>query len=111
MKTTGLILAGGQSKRMGQDKGTLIWRGKSLVEHVTETFRELCDEILISSNDPSMTSESGIIVRDNFTGIGPIGGIEAGLSIAQNPLVLVLSCDTPLVPSELFSYIIPSLLI
>jgi molybdopterin-guanine dinucleotide biosynthesis protein A len=103
---SGLILAGGESRRMGQDKGSVIWRGMSLIEHAYQTFSTLCEEIIVSSNNPDLTFRFGKIVPDNFTGIGPIAGLEAGLKVASYPLVLVMSCDTPLVPAAMFSHLL-----
>lgn len=53
---TGIVLAGGQSTRMGTDKGRIMWKGRTLAEHAVNTLKPLCRDILISSNDPGYRS-------------------------------------------------------
>lgn len=103
---TGIILAGGQSKRMGQEKASLLWKDKRLVDHAVETLSPLCQELLISSNNSDLIVRELEILPDRYKNIGPIAGIEAGLSKAANDICIIVSCDTPLLPTEMFQYMI-----
>ena len=52
-KTTGIILSGGKSSRMGSEKGLLKLHGKSLIQYSIDALKEFCDEILICANKAS----------------------------------------------------------
>jgi len=103
---TGIVLAGGQSSRMGQEKASLLWKGKRLVDYAVETLSPLCKELFISSNNPDLIVNNLEILPDGYRGIGPIAGIEAGLSRASNEICIVVSCDTPLLPTKMFQYML-----
>ncbi|MCD6346453.1 MAG: molybdenum cofactor guanylyltransferase [Bacteroidales bacterium] len=107
-QVSGVILAGGESRRMGRDKALLQWRGRALFEWVYSALSPVCHEIFISSNaDPSLFHGLSLI-PDRYKGIGPIAGLESGLFHANCEKVLFVSCDTPLVNSSLFSYMLDS---
>jgi molybdopterin-guanine dinucleotide biosynthesis protein A len=101
MKVTGIILAGGKSQRMGQNKALLQWNNKYLIEYSIEALQNCCDEILISSNDTGINFQGLSIVRDEISGIGPLGGIYSCLRLAKNEKTFVLSCDIPLITGHL----------
>lgn len=100
---TGLILAGGRSRRMGRDKAQLLLEGKSLLQWQVEKLQQLgLEEILISA--PETVSYPGIrTVPDCYSGCGPIGGLQAGLRAASCISCLVISVDCPLIPPETLS--------
>lgn len=103
---TGIILAGGESSRMGQDKALVSWKGKSLVDWVKSAISPVCKEIIISSNSNPELFPNNKVVADRFNGIGPIAGIESGLFHANSPFCIIVSCDTPLVSTAMFEYLI-----
>ena len=105
-QVTGLVLAGGKSTRMGRDKALVLYKEKPLVQHVIDAISPVCDEVLVSTNNPDIRLQNVEFVSDNYKNIGPIAGIEAGLRKAKNSILLVVSCDTPLVPTSLFRYMI-----
>lgn len=97
---TGLILAGGKSSRMGQNKAFLPLEGKSLLQWQTEKLCQLgVKEILISS--PEMTPIPNTrIIQDVYRDCGPVSGLHAGLSAASCKYCLVIGVDLPLVPES-----------
>jgi len=99
---TGLILAGGASRRMGRDKALLKLGSRSLIEVVVEQVSLVCDEVLIVSCDlePYSHFEVGV-VRDVFPGVGVLGGLHAGLKAASNELALAVGCDMPFLKPRL----------
>ncbi len=105
-KVSGVILAGGNSRRMGTNKALVKWRGKALFEWVFSAMSFVCDEIIISSNSDPGLFPGYWLVPDLHPGIGPIAGLESGLFHANNNLVLFASCDTPLLSSDLFKYML-----
>ena len=105
MNTTGIILAGGESSRMGSDKGLQNLCGKPLIYYAIEALSGLCGDIIISSS--SAYQEFGFpVVKDEFPGIGPMGGIYSALRQSKTDNNLVLSCDLPFVSKELLSFIL-----
>ena len=99
---TGILLAGGQSRRMGRDKG-MIRIGKFLMyQYPLKVLESLCDEILISTCNPMEIEEDYEQVCDNIPGIGPIGGVATCLEKSSNDLNIILSYDLPLVNRGLF---------
>ena len=104
---TGIILAGGKSSRMGQDKGLLILNGKPMIQHVIDRLEELnLSRILIVSNNSNYAQFPYLVVEDVIVEKGPLGGIHAGLLHSKTNTNLILSCDTPNVTTELLDYLI-----
>lgn len=86
----GIVLAGGQSRRMGEDKALLNWEGKTLLEHATQLLQEVgCDEVFVSRNAPHC-------IKDIYPGKGPVAGIHACLAASESFEALVIPVDMPL---------------
>jgi molybdopterin-guanine dinucleotide biosynthesis protein A len=90
-----LILAGGNSRRMGRDKATLSTDSGTLVEHIATRLAPVVDEVLISVAQPGAEFGGLRTVVDRVAGIGPLAGMYAGLLEAGHPLVWVVACDLP----------------
>lgn len=93
------ILAGGASRRMGQDKALLDWDGKPLIHHVYERLRELgalLDDVTVVGGRPKYELDGVDLVADDFPGAGALGGIATALRVAKHDRVLVVACDMPL---------------
>lgn len=104
---TGIVLAGGQGRRMGSvDKGLQLLHGKPMVAAVLARLAPQVDEILINANQNMETyAQFGYrVVPDAVGGFaGPLAGLQAGLSEARHELVLTVPCDSPFLPLDLFS--------
>lgn len=100
MKISGVILAGGKSSRMGSDKGMCDYKGKKLVSYAIELLDPYCDELLISANSFQYDQFGYKVIQDSYTSKGPMSGIYEGLKMANNDMVLLLSCDMPHVNSQ-----------
>jgi molybdopterin-guanine dinucleotide biosynthesis protein A len=102
---TGVILAGGQGRRMGTvDKGLVILAGRPMVSHVLERLAQQVDQILINANQhPGEYGAFGHrVVPDAIGGFaGPLAGLHAGLTQAAHPLVVTVPCDSPFLPLDL----------
>ena len=102
---TGLVLAGGQGRRMGSvDKGLVLLQGRPLVRHVVERFARQVDEILINANRniDQYAALGHRVIRDQVEGFaGPLAGLHAGLMHAGHPLVATVPCDSPFLPFDL----------
>jgi len=99
---TGLVLAGGASRRMGRNKAFLELDGKPLIAHVVERMHSVCSEVLVVSGDTSPYAGLGVaLVEDRFRDVGVLGGLHAGLEAAAYDLVLAVGCDMPFLNPEL----------
>lgn len=98
---TAIVLAGGKSRRMGRNKALLEYSGKMLIEIVLGAARRACREVMIIADDGQPFSRLGVAVYpDIYEGCGPLGGIHSGLSRSHTEFNLLLSCDLPLINSE-----------
>ena len=100
MQLTAIILAGGNSSRMGEDKGLLDLNGIKMVEHVIKTLKEITDDIIIISNNLEYKLFALPVFSDTISGKGPIGGLYTGLSKSNSEKNIVISCDSPFVSSN-----------
>lgn len=108
----GIVLAGGQSSRMGGgDKTLLPLGGRPLLVHVIERLRPQAGEIVLNANDdPVRFAPFGLpLAPDHLTGhLGPLAGIHAGLAWAkanrpESRFVVTVAADTPFFPADLVS--------
>ncbi|HKJ42647.1 MAG TPA: molybdenum cofactor guanylyltransferase [Sunxiuqinia sp.] len=103
---TGIILAGGKSSRMGQDKALLNFQGKRLIEYAIDQLKPLCSELLISVNQPGYEQIGLELIPDQYKNCGPVGGLHAALSASKTNWNLVVSCDTPFLNQQLFKLLL-----
>jgi molybdenum cofactor guanylyltransferase len=101
----GLVLAGGQGRRMGGvDKGLQLLQGRPLMQYVIERLRPQVDHVLINANQNlERYAEFGCpVVPDRVGGFaGPLAGLDAGLQATDAPLVVTVPCDSPFLPHDL----------
>ncbi|MCB0194680.1 MAG: molybdenum cofactor guanylyltransferase [Anaerolineae bacterium] len=101
------ILAGGQSKRMGQDKAFLQVGGKPVIERVLESVQSLTDDLFISTNTPNHYQQYGLrLVGDIYPDKAALGGLFTAIHAARHPHVLVVACDMPFLNADLLQYLI-----
>lgn len=97
--TEGAILAGGQSRRMGRDKATLVIGGVPVLERIAGAMTPMVQRVRVIGANVSDTR--GLALQaDLRPGLGPLSGIHASLATATAPAVLVVACDLPLVTSR-----------
>jgi len=101
---TGIILAGGESKRFGKNKSLFELDGIRLIDRVLNILTSVSGTILISTNNPEIQIPGYRVVRDIEKGKGPMMGIYSALLQSTTQHNFVLSVDTPLVPAFLFEY-------
>ena len=105
MKITGVVLAGGQGRRMGNvDKGLQPLHGKPMIASVLDRFAPQVDEVLINANR-HLDHYAGFgyrVISDRIDGYaGPLAGLHCGLLEAAHPLVATVPCDSPYLPVDL----------
>jgi len=102
---TGVVLAGGQGRRMGSiDKGLVTLDGRPMVAHVLERLRPQVDEILINANQhhAEYAAFGYPVIADAIGGFaGPLAGLQVALAQAAHPLLATVPCDSPFLPADL----------
>lgn len=102
---TGVVLAGGQGRRMGGvNKGMQRLRGKPLAAWVVDRLQPQVGRLMISANQNlDFYAAFGCpVVTDQVPGFaGPLAGLHAALSAAETPLVATAPCDSPFLPDDL----------
>ena len=103
---TGIILAGGKSSRMGSDKGMLKLNGKMFIEYVIDALKPIVDDIIIVSNNPDYNQFRCQRFEDKIKDSGPLAGLYSGLKYSKTEYNLVLSCDIPMITTEVLCNLI-----
>ena len=102
---TGVVLAGGQGRRMGGvDKGLVELAGRPLVAHVIERLAPQVGALLINANQnvDRYAALGHPVVRDAVGGFaGPLAGLHAALAAAATPWIVTSPCDSPFLPADL----------
>jgi molybdopterin-guanine dinucleotide biosynthesis protein A len=95
-EVTGIILAGGKSRRMGEDKRYLVLGEQTLLERGLEVLHSIFQEalVVIAQDSPPLGIDARV-VRDLVPECGSLGGLYSGLMQATTPWVFVVACDMP----------------
>lgn len=102
---TGVILAGGLARRMGQiDKGLIIINRRPLIEYVIEALKPQVDKLIINANRNQETyaSYGYPVIADGYAGFqGPLAGMSSCMAVAETEFILTVPCDSPFIPPDL----------
>lgn len=101
-----IILAGGDSRRMGSDKGLLKRSGKPFVLRVIESAKPVSNRVMIITSNDEYKRFGQPVYDDLIKGKGPAGGIYTGLSISMYETNIILSCDIPFIEPSLISVLL-----
>ena len=104
---SGIILAGGTSSRLGQDKALFRSGGLSLIERVVRRLGEVVTEIVVVTNDPDRYAFLGLpMTGDVYQRVGTLAGLHAGLKAIHSAYGLVVGCDMPFLNPALLRFMI-----
>ena len=103
---TAILLAGGKSSRMKEDKGLIYFNGKMLVEHVIELVKKFTDQIIIVTANPAYKQFGYPCIEDEMKDKGPLGGIYTGLINSITQKNFVVGCDMPFLSEKLLTELI-----
>ncbi len=106
MSRTGIILAGGKSSRMNEDKGLMLLEGEPMIQYVITVLKPFVDDIVIVSNNVAYEQFGYPVYEDLIKEKGPLAGLYTGLFYSQSETNIVLSCDVPYVSEKLISFLI-----
>lgn len=102
----GLVLAGGKSQRMGQDKGEIDYHGKPQREYMADVLAKACDEVFLSARSDQEIESAYSVLPDSFLGLGPLGGLLSAFRENPNAAWLVAACDLPLLDLDAINELI-----
>jgi molybdenum cofactor guanylyltransferase len=101
----GIILAGGENRRMGTDKAFLVIDGRPMVEHILAVFNELFKNTIVVTNTPDRYRNYDVEVTSDVLDMrGPLTGIYSGLLRSTDEYNFVAACDMPFLSPRLISY-------
>jgi molybdopterin-guanine dinucleotide biosynthesis protein A len=113
LKNSALILAGGFSRRLGQDKGLINLAGKPLILHVVDRVSELVDETVVvvgscvqKEKFESLSGHKANVVADKHEAQSPLVGALTGFESAKGEYSLLLPCDTPFISSQIAQFLL-----
>jgi molybdopterin-guanine dinucleotide biosynthesis protein A len=107
LKSSAIILAGGSSSRIGEEKGLVELKGKPLIKHVLSRTKNLVDDTIVVVHTKVQAEKYAHVLRpeasivvDKVDSRSPLVGALAGFEEASSEYSLLLSCDTPLISKE-----------
>ena len=105
---TGVILAGGQNKRLGgHNKAFLRIGGQRIVDRLMAAYQRLFDQVVLVTNDPAAyTDLDALIVSDHYPLRSSLNGLHAGLFAAANEYAFFTACDAPFARADLMQCVL-----
>jgi molybdenum cofactor guanylyltransferase len=100
------VLAGGQSKRMGKDKGLTMFKKKPMISHVIMSLEALNLPVTIITANSGYAQFGHRLLEDIIPGKGPMGGLYTALKTTSADAVLLLSCDMPAINPEILRLLV-----
>ncbi|MBI4514875.1 MAG: molybdenum cofactor guanylyltransferase [Deltaproteobacteria bacterium] len=106
-----IILAGGKNSRMGgEDKAFLTVDGQFVFERTLGLLQRCFPQVVVVSNHPERYREFAVeVTSDELPGLGPLGGLHAGLGRIRYPYAFVVACDMPFLRVEPMVYLVSRL--
>lgn len=106
----GLVLAGGKSVRMGQDKGMMLWHGVPQRYYMADLLGEICDEVFISCREEQVAQidkrYNTLTDNPDYAGSGPTAAILSAFEKHPDATWLVVACDLPLLDKPTLEYLL-----
>ena len=102
MSLNAIVLCGGRSSRMGQDKGALPFGNETMLQRICRLASEAADPVMIVGR----REQDAATVHDVLEDQGPLAGIAAALAASTSELNLVIACDMPLINPEVLKRLV-----
>ena len=104
---TGVILAGGKSRRYGSNKALVRIDGMALIERVTGVMQSLFHDVILITNTPEEYAHLRLPMHEDLIkGLGPLGGIYTALRAISNEAGFFVACDMPFLNRALIQYMV-----
>lgn len=105
-KPAAYILCGGKSTRMQEEKGLVLFQGKTFLRWILDAVGHVTNESILVTKNSAYQSYGLEMIRDVFEDKGPVGGIHTALLHSSQNQILILSCDIPKIITEVLVYLI-----
>jgi molybdopterin-guanine dinucleotide biosynthesis protein A len=102
----GLFFAGGESRRMGQDKVMMQYHGTDQLTYSKKLMAQYCEDVHLSVTDKNKFPDEDNLLVDKFVGLGPFGALLTAFQNDPNKAYLSLPCDTPLIDEKILEQLI-----
>ncbi len=103
---TGIILSGGKSTRMGENKSLMKIDGRTIIEYIKDLMQSLFPNVILISNNPDELEFLGLkTYKDIYSSMGPLAGIHSGLMHSSTKKNFIISCDIPLMTRKMIMYL------
>ncbi|RFU67962.1 molybdenum cofactor guanylyltransferase [Bacillus sp. V59.32b] len=110
MNTTGLLLAGGKSSRMGTNKAMLPISEEVSIQQIASELKKAVGEVYLVTNSPADYTFLDLpTLDDEYEGLGPLAGLHAGLEAAKTETVFLSACDMPFIRASLIGEMLDNL--
>jgi molybdopterin-guanine dinucleotide biosynthesis protein A len=107
---TGIILSGGKSLRMGENKSFIKVNGIPIINRIYDLFKEIFREIIIVTNQKELFSSfDAKIYSDLLTDKGVLGGLYTGIFFSNFPYSFCVACDMPFIKTSVVQYLIKNI--
>src|SRR5699024_2694953 len=105
-----VILAGGQSSRMGTNKALLPLHGKTVIEHISEELQLISDQLVIVSNLPSHYQILDVLIfRYRYDNMKSLAVIEIVIYHTDEEFYVIAACDMPLINRKIYTLLLEQL--
>ncbi|HYI92101.1 MAG TPA: molybdenum cofactor guanylyltransferase [Bryobacteraceae bacterium] len=103
---SGYVLVGGRSSRMGTDKALIIYHGQTLAGHIASELSTIAGTVSLVGDPGRYAGLGYTVVRDEYPGAGPTGGLVTALRASRTRWNLVAACDLPEVSAAFFGLLL-----
>ncbi len=102
----GLVLAGGQSSRMGQDKAWLCYQERPQWQVIQGLLSSVCEKVYFSRNPAQRPIDKEVTIIDRYAEQGPMGGLLSAIGTNSEVAWLVLAVDMPLINEQTIRFLV-----
>lgn len=108
LDVSAILVAGGKSRRLGQDKRFIQIGGQTLFDRSLATLESLFSEVIVvvAEKSQSLNVQGALLVSDLIPDRGSLGGLYTGLSYATHPRAFVIACDMPFLNPSIIRYLV-----
>ena len=107
LPSSGIILAGGLSRRLGSDKAALPIDGQTLLARTVRILASVVDEVLVIGRSQAPDLDPRVrLAPDDVPGLGPLGGMLTGLRRVRSPYTLIVACDLPFLRASILRHLL-----
>jgi molybdopterin-guanine dinucleotide biosynthesis protein A len=101
-----IVLCGGRSTRMGEDKGALPFGDEPMLDRVVRIVRSIARDVIVVARREQRVPADVTVIHDPVEDLGPLAGLAAGLAVSTTELNIVVACDMPLINPQVLERLV-----